>query len=70
MRFRMPGFFVRPCLGQQLRARSPIRLVFGEPRIGGWHGLKSGAGTVRLRDGQSAIDCDDGRAGMREQYIV
>src|SRR5712691_4783294 len=54
------GFVICARLGKQLRARSPVGLVFGEPHIGGYllHRLETGAGTVHLRDRQSAIDCD------------
>jgi quercetin dioxygenase-like cupin family protein len=57
---RVAGFVVCTCLGQQLCACRPVGLVFGEPPIGGYrlHGVESGAGTMRLRDRQGAIDSD------------
>ena len=57
---RLAGFVVRTCPGQQLRACRPVRLVFSEPRIGGYHlhGVESGAWTMHLRDRQGAIDSD------------
>lgn len=55
-------FAVCTCLGQQLRACRPVRLVLGEPHIGGYllQRVETGAGTMYLRDRQGAIDSDRG----------
>src|SRR5712691_5806030 len=52
------GFAMCACPGQQLRARSPVGLVFREPHIGGdlLHRLETAVGALHLRDSQSAID--------------
>jgi hypothetical protein len=51
------------CTGasEQVCTRSPVRLVFGKPRIGMYigHCLKSGMGAAHFCDCQRAIDGDD-----------
>jgi hypothetical protein len=46
------GFVVCTGLGQQLRPCRPVRLVFSEPRIGGYlfYGLERSFRTIDLRD--------------------
>src|SRR5690349_9127174 len=48
------------CSREQLSAGSAVGLIFGEPRISGYlgHRRKSGAPTMQLSKGQSAIDSD------------
>jgi hypothetical protein len=55
------GLAMSACFGQQLGARCPVRLILGEPGIGGHclDRLESDPRTAQLRDGQSAIDGDD-----------
>jgi hypothetical protein len=57
---RAAGFGMCACLGQQLRARSSVGLVFCKPHIVGYllHRCEAEAGAVHLRDRQSAIDGD------------
>lgn len=52
------GFAVRTRLGQQLRACGPVRLVFGEPCIGGNvpHCIETAAGSLPLRDRERSIN--------------
>src|SRR6185436_5943036 len=47
--------------GQQLRARSPIRLVVGQPHVFRQllHRLEASVGTLQLGDGQGAIYGDN-----------
>jgi len=59
-------------LGRELRARSPLGLVFAEPGIGGDlpHRLKSGVGTLHLCDSERTIDGDHRRVAEEQERVI
>src|SRR5262245_13940245 len=58
----LSGLAMSACFGQQLGACRPVGLIFDQSNISGHylHRLESGLRAMQLRDGQSAIDGDDG----------
>lgn len=69
---RLARVVTRARLRQQLRARRPVWLVFGDACVDSdiRHHLLSRRRPANLRNGEGTIDRDDRRAGQRVQRVV